>query len=76
MLLLFSKKVEEAVQVLQILIDDFGVANLFGRKNLQYFADMTHMGVRVREKFKFEYQYPKQGSATCKYLSPVCSHGW
>jgi len=58
------RKVEEAVQVLQILIDDFGVANLFGRKNLQYFADMTHMGVRVREKFKFEYQYPKQGSAT------------
>ena len=63
-------KVELAVQVMQILIDDFGVANMFGRKNLQYFADMTRTGIRVKEKFKYEYRYPRQGSVPCKYTLP------
>jgi len=61
-------KVEKAVQVLQILIDDFGVANMFGRKNIQYFADKTRTGIKVKEKFRYEYRYPKeQGSTQCKY---------
>ncbi len=64
------QKVELAVQILQILIDDFGVANMFGRKNLQYFADMTRTGIRVKEKFKYEYRYPRQGSVPCKYVLP------
>ena len=57
------QKVNRAVQVLQILIDDFGVSNMFGSKNIQYFADMTRTGIRVREKYKYEYK----GSAPCKY---------
>lgn len=53
--------------MLIILIDDFGVANMFGRKNLQYFADVTRTGIRVKEKFRYEYQYPTEGSVPCEY---------
>ena len=53
-------------QVLQILIDDFGVAILFGHKNIQYFADMTRTGIRVREKFRYEVRYPAGESTGCK----------
>lgn len=53
-------------QVLQVLIDDFGVANMFGRKNIQYFADMTRTGIKVREKFRYEYKYPATDSTQCK----------
>ena len=58
--------IEKAVEVLQILIDDFGVANMFGRENIQYFADMTRTGIRVQERF--EYRYPMEGSVPCELL--------
>ncbi len=62
------KKIEQAAQVLQILIDDFGVANMFGRKNIQYFADVTNTGISVREKYRYEFQYPPPGeSISCEY---------
>ena len=60
------KRVQRAVEVLQILIDDFGVSNMFGRRNIQYFAEMTRTG---KEKYRFEYRYPRDGSVPCKYLS-------
>ena len=53
-------------QVLQMLIDDFGVADMFGRKNIQYFADVTQTGIRVREKYRYEYHYPPEDSAQCE----------
>ena len=52
---------------LQILIDDFGVANMFGRSNIQYFADATMTGIRVQEKFKYEYQPSNRDSISCKW---------
>ncbi len=67
------KKIQKAVEVLQILIDDFGVSNMFGRKNIQYFAEMTRTGIRVKEKYKFEYRYPTEGSVPCKYVIHVRS---
>jgi hypothetical protein len=60
--------IEKASQVLQILIDDFGVANMFGRKNIQYFANVTQSGINVLEKFRYEYQYPPGESVPCKFL--------
>ena len=59
------RRVQRAVEVLQILIDDFGVSNMFGRRNIQYFAEMTRTG---KEKYRFEYRYPRDGSVPCKYL--------
>ena len=63
------QKVEEAVQILRILIDDFGVANMFGRKNIQYFADVTRTGIRVKEKYRYEYRYPQDDNVPCKFAS-------
>ena len=61
------QKIDRAVQLLQILIDDFGVANMFGRTNIQFFADRTQTGIRVREKFRYEYRYPAAGgSESCE----------
>ncbi len=70
------KKVEKAVEVLQILIDDFGVSNMFGRRNIQYFAEMTRTGIRVKEKYKFEYKYPTEGSVPCEYPRVVVVQGY
>ena len=63
------KKVQKAVEVLQILIDDFGVSNMFGRRNIQYFAEMTRTGIRVNERYRFEYKYPTEGSVPCKFIA-------
>ena len=49
-----------------MLIDDFGVADMFGRKNIQYFADVTQTGIRVKEKYRYEYHYPPEDSGQCK----------
>lgn len=58
------QKVETAVHVLQILIDDFGVANMFGRRNIQYFADTTRTGINVKEKYKYELSFAAADEST------------
>ena len=63
--------IEKASQVLQILIDDFGVANMFGRKNIQYFANVTQSGINVLEKFHHEYQYATDDSVPCKCVCVI-----
>lgn len=60
------------MHVLQILIDDFGVANMFGRKNIQYFADITRTGINVREKYRYEFRYPADDSVPCKLSFIFC----
>ncbi|XP_076466313.1 uncharacterized protein LOC143297743 isoform X2 [Babylonia areolata] len=53
-------KVEKASRILQLLIDNFGVAAMFGRHNIQYFAETTHTGVHIRELMRYQYQYPSE----------------
>ena|SRR6218665_240452 len=63
-------KVDHAVHILQILIDDFGVGKMFGRKNIQYFTETTHTGINVREKYQYELSVPAEKSMTeCKQFS-------
>ena len=62
------KKIDQAVHVLQIMIDDFAVGHMFGRDNIQYFSLQTGTGIRVREKIRYEYRYPVDESITCKLL--------
>lgn len=38
-------RVQRAVHLLQILIDDFSVPNMLGSRNVQYFADMSRARV-------------------------------
>ena len=63
--------VEKASRIMQLLIDNFGVASMFGRENIEYFAQTTCTGIRVKEKFRFEYQYPSEEILPRKYLCTV-----
>ncbi|XP_052823671.1 uncharacterized protein LOC106870372 isoform X1 [Octopus bimaculoides] len=53
-------KVELAIRIMQLLIDNFGVANMFGHENITYFTQTTLTGINVREKFRYEYNYPPE----------------
>lgn len=53
-------KVEKASRIMQLLIDNFGVARVFGQHNIEYFAEVTHIEIHVRETFKYQYSYPSE----------------
>ncbi|GAB1598251.1 uncharacterized protein LOC115216434 isoform X2 [Argonauta hians] len=53
-------KVELAIRIMQLLIDNFGVANMFGHETITYFTQTTYTGINVREKFRYEYNYPPE----------------
>ena len=62
-------KVNLAVEVLRILIDNFGVATMFGRSNIEYFTCTTCTGIDVREKYKYEFVYqPGDSIPSCESL--------
>ena len=60
------KKIALAVHVVQMLIDDFAVGHMFGRDNIHYFSLQTGTAIRVREKIRYEYQYPVDETMQCK----------
>ncbi|XP_069167383.1 uncharacterized protein RhoGAP71E isoform X7 [Procambarus clarkii] len=47
-----------ATQVMQFLIDNFGVSNLFGRPNYEYYARITGRILKVEEDWIFAFRYP------------------
>ncbi|XP_074660594.1 uncharacterized protein LOC141913052 [Tubulanus polymorphus] len=51
-------KVNRAAKLMEIMIENFGVTNMFGPKNVQYFATSTNTAIRSLEKFCYEYTYP------------------
>ena len=52
---------------MQLLIDNFGVARVFGQHNIEYFAEVTHIEIHVRETFKYQYSYPPEDILPRKY---------
>ncbi|KAK7108662.1 uncharacterized protein [Littorina saxatilis] len=60
-------KVEKASRILQLLIDNFGVAAMFGRQNIQFFAETTHTGIHIREFIRYQYQYPSEDTIPRSY---------
>lgn len=44
------ERLQSAVQVLQILIDDFSVVGMLGAKNIQYFADVSRTRTSAEER--------------------------
>lgn len=44
------ERLRSAVQVLQILIDDFSVVGMLGAKNIQYFADVSRTRTSAEER--------------------------
>ncbi|XP_061176258.1 uncharacterized protein LOC133185185 isoform X1 [Saccostrea echinata] len=52
--------VEQASQVMQILIENFGVASMFGQENIEFFAETTRTSIHIKEKFRYHFQYPPE----------------
>ncbi|XP_069125768.1 rho GTPase-activating protein gacQ-like isoform X2 [Argopecten irradians] len=64
-------KVEKASRIMQLLIENFGVASMFGQENIEYFADTTRTGIHIREKFRYEFQYLSE-----EILPPISEEGF
>lgn len=54
----FKADVEVATQIMKFLIDNFGVSNLFGRANYEYYARITGRILKVEEDWIFAFRYP------------------
>ena len=54
-------KVEKASCVMQLLIESFTTAAVFGHRNISFFADITHTSVQVRELMHCEYRCMDEG---------------
>ena len=67
-------KVEKASRILQLLIDNFGVAAMFGRENIQFFAEATHTGIHIRELIRYQYQYPSDDTIPRELWMPLFVH--
>ncbi|XP_063402909.1 uncharacterized protein LOC134686957 [Mytilus trossulus] len=50
-------RVEKASRIMQLLIENFGVAGMFGQENIEYFAEITSTEMHIREKFKCQFVY-------------------
>lgn len=61
--------VEHASQVMQILIENFGVASMFGQENIEFFAETTRTSIHIKEKFRYHFQYPPEEILPRKSLS-------
>ncbi|XP_076329188.1 uncharacterized protein LOC143235176 isoform X5 [Tachypleus tridentatus] len=47
-----------ATRIMKFLIDNFGVSNLFGRENYEYYARITGHVLKVEEDWVFAFRYP------------------
>lgn len=44
--------------IMKFLIDNFGVSNLFGRDNYEYYAKISGRVLKVEENWIFAFKYP------------------
>ncbi|RWS14131.1 uncharacterized protein B4U79_15814 [Dinothrombium tinctorium] len=47
-----------ATTIMKFLIDNFGVSNLFGRENYEYYARISGRVLKVEENWIFAFKYP------------------
>lgn len=66
--------VNKAAKVMEIMIENFAIASMFGSDNLQYFADVTCSGIIVTERFTYHYRYPSQQNIERKCYKFVSLH--
>jgi len=45
--------VSNAVQLIRVIIDNFGQPAMLGHANIQYFTERTSTAIKVREKYKY-----------------------
>lgn len=57
---------------MELMIDQFAITSIFGKANLQYFADVTCSGIVVTERFTYKYEYPvSQHSSVERESAPL-----
>ncbi|XP_043267254.1 uncharacterized protein RhoGAP71E isoform X1 [Venturia canescens] len=54
----FKAEVSVATRVMKFMIDNFGVSNLFGRENYEFYARITGRILKVEEDWIFSFRYP------------------
>ncbi|XP_053208897.1 uncharacterized protein LOC128392836 isoform X2 [Panonychus citri] len=57
-----------ATNVMKFLIDNFGVSNLFGRENYEYYARISGRVLKVEENWIFAFKYPPDS-----FVTPISS---
>ena len=53
---------------MKFLIDNFGVSNLFGRENYEFYARITGRILKVEEDWIFSFRYPPDTLVSREYL--------
>ncbi|XP_076052991.1 uncharacterized protein LOC143032326 isoform X5 [Oratosquilla oratoria] len=71
----FKAEVDVATQIMKFLIDNFGVSNLFGRANYEYYARITGRILKVEEDWIFAFRYPPD-SLVARQLSLEAEKNW
>ncbi|GIY14404.1 rho GTPase-activating protein 20 [Caerostris darwini] len=56
-----------ATRIMKFLIDNFGVTNLFGKENYEYYARMTGRIFKVEENWIFAFRYPPDSLVSRNY---------
>ncbi|XP_012250539.2 uncharacterized protein LOC105682899 isoform X1 [Athalia rosae] len=54
----FKAEVSVATRIMKFMIDNFGVSNLFGRENYEFYARITGRILKVEEDWIFSFRYP------------------
>ncbi|CAG0880454.1 unnamed protein product [Darwinula stevensoni] len=60
-----------ATRVMKLMIDSFGVSNLFGRENYEYYARITGRILKVEEEWIFSFRYPSDAKVTRQEILAV-----
>ena len=53
---------------MKFMIDNFGVSNLFGRENYEFYARITGRILKVEEDWIFSFRYPPDTLVSSEYL--------
>lgn len=54
------------------MIDNFGVSNLFGRENYEFYARITGRILKVEEDWIFSFRYPPGSLVSREYILYYC----
>lgn len=58
---------QTASAIMKFMIDNFGVFNLFGRDNYEYYARITGRVLKVEENWIFAFKYPPENIVPSKH---------
>jgi hypothetical protein len=57
-----------ATRIMKFLIENFGVSNLFGRDNYEFYARITGRILKVEEDWIFSFRYPPENLVSRKHI--------